>query len=199
MAKQGPLTKPGSDSGLDSGSDRIGLVFSLIILRKSFFNNDTGGSDFFFRAACVSNKKSCFSCITRVNIHLQLENHRKELFSPELHWEIFCCITSCDYNFKTRLSHVTSPESRWQREHPRPHSLRFFWSRGRRNGILGLRTSGSGDENGRERCKCLIALNLFLCISTLNCIGLLFVMRIRITFSLFVMQFHTVLEFSSYL
>ena len=54
-------------------------------------------------------------------------------------------------------------------QHSRPQSLRFFWSRGRRNGILGLRTSGSGDENGRERCKGLIALNLFLCISTQLC------------------------------
>ena len=56
MAKQGPLTKP--------GSDRIRLVFSLIILRKSFFNNDTGGSDFFFRAACVSNKKKVVSHVS---------------------------------------------------------------------------------------------------------------------------------------
>ena len=35
-----------------------------------------------------------FSCITRLNIHHKLENHRKELFSTELHWEIFGCITS---------------------------------------------------------------------------------------------------------
>ena len=53
------------------------------------------------RAACVTNnKKNRFSCITRLKIHHQLENHRKELFSTELHWEIFCCITSYDYNFQ---------------------------------------------------------------------------------------------------
>ena len=34
-----------------------------------------------------------FSCITRLKIHHQLENHREELFSTELHWEILCCIT----------------------------------------------------------------------------------------------------------
>ena len=38
-----------------------------------------------------------FSCITRLNIHRQLENHHKELFSTELHWEIFCCK---NYNFQ---------------------------------------------------------------------------------------------------
>ena len=27
-------------------------------------------------------------------LHWPLENHRKELFSRELHWEIFCCIIS---------------------------------------------------------------------------------------------------------
>ena len=65
------------------------------------------------RAACVTNnKKNRFSCITRLKIHHQLENHRKELFSTELHWEIFCCITSYDYNSKERLGHVTSPESK---------------------------------------------------------------------------------------
>ena len=40
------------------------------------------------------------SCITRLKIHHQLENHRKELFSTELHREIFCCITSYHYNFQ---------------------------------------------------------------------------------------------------
>ena len=35
-----------------------------------------------------------FSCITRLNIHHQLKDYRKELFLTELHWEIFCCITS---------------------------------------------------------------------------------------------------------
>ena len=47
-----------------------------------------------------TNIKNHFSCITRLKIHQQLENHRKELFSIELHWEIFCCITSYDYNFQ---------------------------------------------------------------------------------------------------
>ena len=44
--------------------------------------------------------KNHFSCITRLKTHQQPENHRKELFSTELHWEIFCCITSYDYNFQ---------------------------------------------------------------------------------------------------
>ena len=58
-ARNGPLTKPGSDCsdriGSDSGSDRIGfrigLVSSLLVQKnyfdKSCFNNDTGGSDIF--------------------------------------------------------------------------------------------------------------------------------------------------------
>ena len=53
-----------------------------------------------------------FSCITRLKIHHQLENQCKELFSTELHWEIFCCITSYDHNSKKRLGHVTSLESK---------------------------------------------------------------------------------------
>ena len=59
-----------------------------------------------------SNIKNRFSCIARLKIHQQLENHRKELFSTELHWEIFCCITSYDYNFQKKLGHVTSPDSK---------------------------------------------------------------------------------------
>ena len=46
----------------------------------------------------LTKKKNHFSCITRLKIHHQLENHCKELFSTELHWEIFCCITSYNYN-----------------------------------------------------------------------------------------------------
>ena len=38
-------------------------------------------------------KRNRFSCIIKLSIHHQLENHRKELFSTELHWEIFCYIT----------------------------------------------------------------------------------------------------------
>ena len=60
----------------------------------------------------VTNKKNRFSCITRLKIHHQLESHRTELFSTKLHWEIFCCISSYDYNSKQRLSHVTAPESK---------------------------------------------------------------------------------------
>ena len=71
----------------------------------------TGGSDFFFRATCVFNIKKILFIIS-LKIHHQLENHRKELFSPELHWEIFCCITSCHFISKTRLDHATSPESK---------------------------------------------------------------------------------------
>ena len=63
---------------------------------------DRIGSDWHFR----------FSCITRLKIHHQLENQCKELFSTELHWEIFCCITSYDHNSKKRFGHVTSPESK---------------------------------------------------------------------------------------
>ena len=73
----------GSDCGSDRTLDRI-------------------GSDWHFR----------FSCITRLEIHHQLENQCKELFSTELHWEIFCCITSCNHNSKTGFGHVTSPESK---------------------------------------------------------------------------------------
>ena len=108
VPKNRPLTKPGSDCGSvsgsdqisdrigsDSGSDRNRLVSAeLLFLRKSCFNNDTGRSDSFFRAACVSNKKNCFSCITSLKIHHQPESHRKELFSSKLHGEIFCCINS---------------------------------------------------------------------------------------------------------
>ena len=51
--------------GFWMGLDRIGRVSSLLVqnsyldsyLEKSSFNNDTGGSHFFFRAACVTNKK----------------------------------------------------------------------------------------------------------------------------------------------
>ena len=53
--------------GSDSGSVRIGLVSEeLLFLRKSCF---------LFRVACVSNRKICFSCITSLKIHHQLENH----------------------------------------------------------------------------------------------------------------------------
>ena len=45
-------------------------------------------------------KKNRFSCITRLKVHHQIENHCKELFSTELHWEIFCCIPSYHYNFQ---------------------------------------------------------------------------------------------------
>ena len=118
----------GSDCGSDRiGSDRIGLVSSLWVqknyLRKavltmtsvarnwirnaSSHNMSLTASTRIFssgRAACLTNnKKNRFSCITRLRIHHQLENHRKELFSTELHWEIFCCITSYDYNSKKRI------------------------------------------------------------------------------------------------
>ena len=53
--------------------------------KSEFSQHEPNGfdSDFFFRAACI----------TRLRIYHQLENHRKELFSTELQWEIFCCIT----------------------------------------------------------------------------------------------------------
>ena len=49
---------------------------------------------FCIQAACVSNKKNCFSYITSLKIHHQLEDQRKELFSSKLHGEIFCYINS---------------------------------------------------------------------------------------------------------
>ena len=102
--------------GSDRTPDGIGLVSSLFVLNyyfaKSSFNDNTGGWDFFSRTACVTNKKNRFSCVTRIKIHYQLENHRKDLFSTELHYTIFCCTTSYDYNSKTRLGHVTSLESK---------------------------------------------------------------------------------------
>ena len=110
----------GSDRTLDRIGFRIGSDWYLqtwylqnYYFERSCFNNDTGGSDFFFRAACVTNKeKNRFSCISRLKIPYQLENHRKELFSTELLWKIFHCITSYDYNSKTRLGYVTSTESK---------------------------------------------------------------------------------------
>ena len=43
-------------------------------------------------------KKDRLSCTTtRLKLHHKLQKHRKELFSTELHWEIFSCITSFDY------------------------------------------------------------------------------------------------------
>ena len=63
--------------------DRIGLESSLLVqnhyFEKSCSNNHTGGSDFFFRAACVTNKKNRFSYITRLKIHHQIENHREDV------------------------------------------------------------------------------------------------------------------------
>ena len=72
--------------GLRIGSDRvpyrIGLESSLSVqnhyFEKSCSNNDTGGSEFFFRVACVTNKKNRFSYITRLKIHHQIENYRKD-------------------------------------------------------------------------------------------------------------------------
>ena len=53
-------------------------------------------------------KNNRFSCITRLKIDHQLENHRKNYFQTEPHWEIFCCTTSYHYNSKRGLGHVTS-------------------------------------------------------------------------------------------
>ena len=61
--------------------DRIARIGSDC---ESHWTLDRIGSDWHFR----------FSCITRLEIHHQLENQCKELFSTELHWEIFCCITN---------------------------------------------------------------------------------------------------------
>ena len=66
--------------GSDSASDRIGLVFSLLVqnyyfLGKAVLTITQGERIFFFRAACASNKKNSFSCITSLKIHHQLENH----------------------------------------------------------------------------------------------------------------------------
>ena len=110
VPKNRPLTKPESDSGSDSGSDqisdrirpdsgsdRIGSDWYLqnyYFWEKATLTMILADRIFFFRATCVSNKKNCFSCITSLQIHHQLENHRKELFSSKLHGEIFCCINS---------------------------------------------------------------------------------------------------------
>ena len=42
-------------------------------------------------------KKDRSSCTTRLKFHHKLEKNRNELFSTELHSEIFSCITSFDY------------------------------------------------------------------------------------------------------
>ena len=85
----------GSDRiGLRIGLDRIGICRIIIFLEKAVLRMTQADGIFGFRAACVSNKKNCFSCITSLKIHHQLENHRKELFSSKLHGEIFCCINS---------------------------------------------------------------------------------------------------------
>ena len=64
-------------------------------------------SDFFFRAVCVTNKTSRFSCFHQAKIHHELENHCKELFATELNSEIFCCITSYDNNCNPKRGLVT--------------------------------------------------------------------------------------------
>ena len=60
-------------------------------------------------------KKNRFSCITRLKIQNQLENHHKELFSSTL----LCLGNFLLHNFtrlqfqnKLRLGYVTSPESK---------------------------------------------------------------------------------------
>ena len=78
-------------------------TFGLVTGSTRIFSSEPPG-------LLIYKKKHRLSCITRLKIHLQLENHRKELFSTELQWEISCCITSYDYNSKRRLGHVTSPK-----------------------------------------------------------------------------------------
>ena len=93
------LLKTNQMAGLQHNPDRIARIGSDCGSDRTL---DRIGSDWHF----------CFSCITRLKIHHQLENQCKELFSTELHWEIFCCITSYDHNSKKRFGHVTSPESK---------------------------------------------------------------------------------------
>ena len=100
-AEAGPLTKPGFGFRIksDRTPDRIKLVSSLLV-QNSFFEKIcltmTQVAQIFSSDLPVTDKKkkkNHFSCIIRLKIHHQLENHRKELFSTEVHWEIFCCIT----------------------------------------------------------------------------------------------------------
>ena len=65
------------------------------------------GSTFSSKPPVSLYKKKSFRTHISQEIHHQLENPCKELFSTELHLEIFCCITSYDYNSKERLGHLT--------------------------------------------------------------------------------------------
>ena len=77
--------------GSDSASNRIGVVFSLlvqiIIFGKSCSNNYTGGWDFFsFEPPVPLIRKNSFSCITSLKIHHQLEGHHFRDFRNCLLW-----------------------------------------------------------------------------------------------------------------
>ena len=69
-------------------------------------------SDFFFRAACVTNtKKIVYHVSPGLKFTISLKIIAKNYFQlTKLHWKIFCCITSYDCNSKKRFGHVTSPE-----------------------------------------------------------------------------------------
>ena len=107
-----PLTKPGSDRvGLRIGSDwYLRFWCRIVILRKAVLRMTQVAC--IFSSEPLVKKKNRFSSITRLNIHHQLENHRKVLFSTELLWQIICCIALHDYNSEIGLGYETSPESK---------------------------------------------------------------------------------------
>ena len=67
---------PGSDSRSDRISDRTGVFAfgaELLFLGKAVLTMTQVDRIFFFRAACASNKKNSFSCITSHKIHHHAE------------------------------------------------------------------------------------------------------------------------------
>ena len=98
----GPLTKPGSDSGSDRisdriglriGSDRIGLVFSLLVQDYYSWENAvltiTQVDRIFFFEPPVSLISKIVSHVTptSLKIHHQLENHHFRDFRNRLLWK----------------------------------------------------------------------------------------------------------------
>ena len=79
--------------GLRIGWDRIRLIFSLLVPNYYFWEKAVlitmtqVDRIFFFGATCVSNNKNCFSCITSLKIHYQLENHHFRDFRNRLLWK----------------------------------------------------------------------------------------------------------------
>lgn len=109
--------------GSDFGSDRTGIFAfgaELLFWKKAVLTMKQVDQTFFFRATCVSNNKNRFSFIPVLKFTSSLKIIAEKLFSPALHWEMFCCITTCEYNSKTRINMVMwhLPNRRWRREVP---------------------------------------------------------------------------------